>query len=154
MHDALADSPGEGFMVTSCGIEMKPPHDLTVMIVAASGATHRIIGEMFQTQRVVSATDGFEALAKIIDTCPDVIFIDTDISRLNGYRLCALIKRNHRFQATPVFLLSSRDGLFDKAQGRVVGANGFLTKPLESEALIEKIRVLFPDFMADDVPCG
>ncbi|MCK4586900.1 MAG: response regulator, partial [Gammaproteobacteria bacterium] len=78
---------------------------------------------------VVTAIDGFEALAKITDQNPDVIFIDIMMPRLDGYQTCALIKKNKNYKNTPVILLTSKDGLFDRARGRIVGSDRYLTKP-------------------------
>ena len=77
---------------------------------------------------VVTAIDGFEALAKITDQNPDVIFIDIMMPRLDGYQTCALIKKNNNYKNTPVILLTSKDGLFDRARGRIVGSDRYLTK--------------------------
>ena len=91
---------------------------------------------------VVTANDGFEALAKIADTRPEIIFVDIMMPRLDGYQTCALIKNNKEFQATPVVMLSSKDGLFDKAKGRIVGSDQYLTKPFSREELLGTINQL------------
>ncbi|MGD8559575.1 MAG: response regulator [Gammaproteobacteria bacterium] len=88
---------------------------------------------------VVTATDGFEALAKITDQNPDVIFIDIMMPRLDGYQTCALIKNNHIYKNTPVILLTSKDGLFDRARGRIVGSDQYLTKPFTKDELLGAI---------------
>lgn len=89
---------------------------------------------------VVTAQDGFEALAKIADHQPDLIFIDIMMPRLDGYQACALIKANPRFAPTPVIMLSSKDGLFDRARGRIVGSDEYLTKPFTREELLGAVR--------------
>lgn len=89
---------------------------------------------------VVTAQDGFEALSKIADHAPDVIFIDIMMPRLDGYQACALIKSNPRFARTPVIMLSSKDGLFDRARGRIVGSDQYLTKPFTKDELIGAVR--------------
>jgi twitching motility two-component system response regulator PilG len=89
---------------------------------------------------VVTATDGFEALAKISDQQPHIIFVDIMMPRLDGYQTCALIKHNQMFKSTPVIMLSSKDGIFDKARGRIVGAEQYLTKPFTREELLGAIR--------------
>lgn len=89
---------------------------------------------------VVTATDGFEALSKIADQRPQIIFVDIMMPRLDGYQTCSLIKRNQDFKKTPVIMLSSKDGLFDKARGRIVGSEEYLTKPFTKEELIGAIR--------------
>ena len=88
---------------------------------------------------VITATDGFEALSKITDQNPDVIFIDIMMPRLDGYQTCALIKNNHIYKNTPVILLTSKDGLFDRARGRVVGSDQYLTKPFTKDELLGAI---------------
>jgi len=82
---------------------------------------------------VITAADGFEALAKVADHEPDLIFIDIMMPRLDGYQACALIKNNARYARTPVIMLSSKDGLFDRARGRIVGSDEYLTKPVKPE---------------------
>ena len=89
---------------------------------------------------VITAADGFEALAKVADHEPDLIFIDIMMPRLDGYQACALIKNNARYARTPVIMLSSKDGLFDKARGRIVGSEQYLTKPFTREELLGAIR--------------
>lgn len=88
---------------------------------------------------VVTAIDGFEALAKITDQNPDVIFIDIMMPRLDGYQTCALIKKNKTYKNTPVILLTSKDGLFDRARGRIVGSDRYLTKPFTKDELLGAI---------------
>ncbi|MFZ5653948.1 MAG: response regulator [Pseudomonadota bacterium] len=89
--------------------------------------------------QVATAVDGFESLAKIADDPPDVIFVDIMMPRLDGYQTCALVKNNRRFRHIPVVMLSSKDGLFDKARGRIVGADAYLTKPFSRQELLEVV---------------
>ncbi|MGD2083728.1 MAG: response regulator, partial [Chromatiales bacterium] len=89
---------------------------------------------------VFTATDGFEALAMIADNQPEVIFVDIMMPRLDGYQTCALIKHNPAFRDTPVIMLSSKDGLFDRARGRIVGSEQYLTKPFTKEELLSVVR--------------
>jgi twitching motility two-component system response regulator PilG len=89
---------------------------------------------------VVTALDGFDALSKIADQKPDIIFIDIMMPRLDGYQTCALIKNNKKYKNTPVVMLSSKDGLFDKAKGRIVGSDQYLTKPFSRDELLDAIR--------------
>ena len=89
---------------------------------------------------VVTALDGFDALSKIADQKPDIIFIDIMMPRLDGYQTCALIKNNKEYKNIPVIMLSSKDGLFDKAKGRIVGSDQYLTKPFSREELLGAIR--------------
>jgi len=88
---------------------------------------------------VVTAVDGFEALAKITVHKPDIIFVDIMMPRLDGYQTCALIKNNQNFKATPVIMLSSKDSIFDRARGRIVGSEEYLTKPFSRDDLIGAI---------------
>ena len=89
---------------------------------------------------VITATDGFEALSKIADNKPDIIFVDIMMPRLDGYQTTALIKNNKVFKSTPVIMLSSKDGLFDRAKGRIVGSEQYLTKPFTKEELLGAIK--------------
>ncbi|MEZ5558474.1 MAG: twitching motility response regulator PilG [Pseudomonadales bacterium] len=91
---------------------------------------------------VITAIDGFDALAKIADSRPEIIFVDIMMPRLDGYQTCALIKNNSEFKSTPVVMLSSKDGLFDKAKGRIVGSDRYITKPFSKEELLGTIRTL------------
>ena len=89
---------------------------------------------------VVLAEDGFDALAKISNEHPDLIFVDIMMPRLDGYQTCSLIKRNARYKSTPVIMLSSKDGLFDRAHGRMVGSDQYLTKPFTQETLMDAVQ--------------
>ncbi|AOU99463.1 pilus assembly protein PilG [Acidihalobacter yilgarnensis] len=89
---------------------------------------------------VVTANDGFEALAKIAEFRPDIVFVDIMMPRLDGYQTCALIKQNGAFRKTPVIMLSSKDSIFDKARGRIVGSEEYLTKPFTRDDLLDAIR--------------
>lgn len=89
---------------------------------------------------VVSAQDGFEALALVAQHGPDLIFIDIMMPRLDGYQACALIKGNRQYAKTPVIMLSSKDGLFDRARGRLVGSDQYLTKPFTRDELIAAVE--------------
>jgi len=114
---------------------------IKVMIIDDSNTIRRS-AEIFLSQsgcQVVLAEDGFDALAKIADLQPDVIFCDILMPRLDGYQTCALIKKNPRFSATPVIMLSSKDGLFDRARGRMVGSDEYLTKPFTKDSLLKTV---------------
>ncbi|MDD2809888.1 response regulator [Rhodoferax sp.] len=89
---------------------------------------------------VVLAEDGFDALSKISDCMPDLIFCDILMPRLDGYQTCAIIKRNAQFASVPVVMLSSKDGVFDKARGRMVGAQDYLTKPFTKDQLLKAVE--------------
>ena len=86
------------------------------------------------------AEDGFDALSKISDHHPQVIFVDIMMPRLDGYQTCALIKQNPTFKSTPVIMLSSKDGIFDRARGKLAGSDQYLTKPFTKEALVEAVH--------------
>lgn len=112
-----------------------------VMVIDDSNTIRRS-AEIFLKQsgcEVFLAEDGFDALSKIATHLPDVIFVDIMMPRLDGYQTCSLIKRNPRFKSTPVIMLSSKDGLFDRARGRMVGSDQYLTKPFTQESLIEAV---------------
>jgi twitching motility two-component system response regulator PilG len=115
---------------------------LKVMVIDDSKTIRRTAETLLQKAgcTVITATDGFDALAKIADTNPDIIFVDIMMPRLDGYQTCALIKNNSAFKSTPVIMLSSKDGLFDKAKGRIVGSDEYLTKPFSKEELFTAIR--------------
>ncbi len=89
---------------------------------------------------VITASDGYEALGKIVDHQPNVIFIDIMMPRLDGYQVCALIKGNPKFSATPVIMLSSKDGVFDRARGRIVGSDQYLTKPFTKDEILSAVK--------------
>ena len=115
--------------------------DVKVMVIDDSNTIRRS-AEIFLVQagcQVVLAEDGFDALAKIADHQPKVIFCDIMMPRLDGYQTCSLIKKNPRFKATPVIMLSSKDGLFDRARGRMVGSDHYLTKPFTKDSLLQTV---------------
>ena len=117
-----------------------------VMVIDDSNTIRRS-AEIFLKQagcEIILAVDGFDALAKITDRQPDIIFVDVMMPRLDGYQTCALIKKNSRFKATPVIMLSSKDGLFDKARGRIVGSNEYLTKPFTKDTLLTAVQRYAP----------
>ncbi len=112
-----------------------------VMVIDDSN-TIRKTAEIFLRQagaQVVLAEDGFDALAKINDHQPNLVFCDILMPRLDGYQTCALIKKNPKFAGTPVIMLSSKDGLFDRARGRMVGSDEYLTKPFTKDALLKTV---------------
>ncbi len=115
---------------------------LKVMVIDDSKTIRRTAETLLKKEGcdVVTATDGFEALSKITDHQPSIIFVDIMMPRLDGYQTCALIKNNRVFKSTPVVMLSSKDGLFDKARGRIVGSEQYLTKPFTRDELLGAIR--------------
>ncbi len=113
------------------------------VLVIDDSNTIRRSAEIFLRQggyEVVLAEDGFDALAKVNDHDPQLIFCDILMPRLDGYQTCAIIKRNPRFSHVPVIMLSSKDGLFDKARGRMVGSEEYLTKPFTKEQLLRAVE--------------
>jgi len=121
------------------GVSLK---GLRVMVIDDSKTIRRTAETLLVREgcEVVTATDGFEALSKIADQNPQIIFVDIMMPRLDGYQTCALIKNNQTFKSVPVIMLSSKDGLFDKARGRIVGSEQYLTKPFTREELLGAIR--------------
>ncbi len=115
---------------------------LKVMVIDDSKTIRRTAETLLRKAGcdVVTSIDGFEALSKITDQNPDIIFVDIMMPRLDGYQTCALIKNNQVFKHTPVIMLSSKDGLFDKARGRIVGSEQYLTKPFTKDELLGAIR--------------
>ena len=112
------------------------------VLVIDDSNTIRRSAEIFLKQgghEVLLAEDGFDALAKVNDYQPHVIFCDILMPRLDGYQTCAIIKRNPKFSQVPVVMLSSKDGVFDKARGRMVGAQDYLTKPFTKEQLLQAV---------------
>ncbi|MCK9467883.1 MAG: response regulator [Porticoccaceae bacterium] len=114
---------------------------LKVMVIDDSNTIRKTAETLLSKAgcQVITATDGFDSLAKIADHEPDLIFVDIMMPRLDGYQTCALIKNNRQFRHTPVIMLSSKDGLFDKAKGRIVGADDYLTKPFGKNELFEAL---------------
>ena len=113
------------------------------VLVIDDSNTIRRSAEIFLRQgghEVLLAEDGFDALAKVNDHAPELIFCDILMPRLDGYQTCAIIKRNPRFAHVPVIMLSSKDGLFDKARGRMVGSQDYLTKPFTKEQLLRAVE--------------
>jgi len=122
--------------------DLTPIRGTRVMVIDDSNTIRRS-AEIFLKQagcEVILANDGFEALAKINDHEPAIIFCDILMPRLDGYQTCALIKRSPRFSRTPVVMLSSKDGLFDRARGRMVGSSEYLTKPFSKDSLLGAVR--------------
>jgi twitching motility two-component system response regulator PilG len=128
---------------------------LKVMVIDDSNTIRRS-AEIFLGQsgcEVILAEDGFDALSKIVDHDPDLVFCDILMPRLDGYQTCALIKKSPRFHATPVIMLSSKDGLFDRARGRMIGSELYLTKPFTKDSLIAAVA-RFARRSAQSAPVG
>jgi len=119
-----------------------PSSGLKVLVIDDSNTIRRS-AEIFLKQgghEVLLADDGFDALAKVNDFEPHLIFCDILMPRLDGYQTCAIIKRNARFSGVPIVMLSSKDGVFDKARGRMVGSQDYLTKPFTKDQLLQTVR--------------
>lgn len=115
---------------------------IKVMIIDDSN-TVRKSAEIFLKPlgcEVILAENGFEAMSKIVENRPDIIFVDITMPRLDGYQSCMLIKKNQIYQSIPIIMLSSREGIFDKARGRLVGASDYVVKPFTGEGLLSIIR--------------
>jgi len=115
---------------------------LKVMVIDDSKTIRRTAETLLKKAgcEVLTATDGFEALSIIADNHPDLIFVDIMMPRLDGYQTCALIKHNALYKNIPVIMLSSKDGLFDRARGRIVGSEQYLTKPFTRDELLGAIK--------------
>jgi twitching motility two-component system response regulator PilG len=115
---------------------------LKVLVVDDSKTIRRTAETLLSKEgcEVYTAIDGFDALSKVADHHPDIIFVDIMMPRLDGYQTCALIKHNKVFKSTPVVMLSSKDGLFDRARGRIVGSEQYLTKPFTRDELLSAIE--------------
>jgi twitching motility two-component system response regulator PilG len=121
-----------------------PSSGLKVLVIDDSNTIRRS-AEIFLKQgghEVLLAEDGFDALAKVNDYQPNLIFCDILMPRLDGYQTCAIIKRNARFSDVPIVMLSSKDGVFDKARGRMVGSQDYLTKPFTKDQLLHTVTEL------------
>ena len=119
---------------------------LKILVIDDSNTIRRS-AEIFLKQgghEVLLSEDGFDALSKVNDYLPDLIFCDILMPRLDGYQTCAIIKRNARFSDVPIVMLSSKDGVFDKARGRMVGAQDYLTKPFTKDQLLQTVQSLSP----------
>lgn len=116
----------------------------TRVLIVDDSNTIRRSAEAFLKQagcEVILAEDGFDALARIVEHRPEVIFCDIMMPRLDGFQTCAMIKKNQAYSAIPVVMLSSKDGLFDRARGKIVGADDYLTKPFSRESLLEAVQL-------------
>ncbi len=131
----------------SLAAQAQAPGPAVRVLVIDDSNTIRRSAEIFLKQgghEVLLAEDGFDALAKVVDHQPDLIFCDILMPRLDGYQTCAIIKRNALFAHLPVIMLSSKDGLFDKARGRMVGSEAYLTKPFTKEQLLQAVDLHRP----------
>jgi twitching motility two-component system response regulator PilG len=132
---------GKGRELTTLGPNDNAGSTTRVLVIDDSNTIRRS-AEIFLRQggyEVLLAEDGFDALAKVVDLQPHMIFCDILMPRLDGYQTCAIIKRNPRFAQVPVIMLSSKDGVFDKARGRMVGSDDYLTKPFTKDQLLQVV---------------
>jgi twitching motility two-component system response regulator PilG len=115
---------------------------LKVLVIDDSKTIRRTAETLLAKEgcEVHTAVDGFDALAKIAETTPDIVFVDIMMPRLDGYQTCSLIKHNKAYKNIPVIMLSSKDGLFDRARGRIVGSEHYLTKPFTKDELLSAIE--------------
>jgi twitching motility two-component system response regulator PilG len=130
----------------------KTASNLKILVVDDSNTIRRS-AEIFLKaglHEVMLAEDGFDALSKVSDYHPDLIFCDILMPRLDGYQTCAIIKRNAKFARVPVIMLSSKDGVFDKARGRMVGAQDYLTKPFTKDQLLKTVTQYADALQGDD----
>src|SRR5687768_5380949 len=138
-----APRPAAGLRLRGASLpDSNPLSGVKVMVIDDSNTIRRS-AEIFLLQAgctVILAEDGFDALAKIADHQPDLIFVDIMMPRLDGYQTCALIKKSGKHKATPVIMLSSKDSLFDRARGRMVGSDEYLTKPFTKESLLRAVE--------------
>jgi twitching motility two-component system response regulator PilG len=146
-----AGSHGRGFHQGRGDMSAISDKDAVKVLIIDDSNTIRRSAEMFLRQagyEVILAEDGFDALSKISDHRPRIIFVDVMMPRLDGYQTCALIKQNPHYRSTPVIMLSSKDGLFDRARGRLAGSDRYLTKPFNKEGLVNAVM----DYTRDAVP--
>jgi len=121
--------------------ETQPLSGVKVLLIDDSNTIRRS-GEIFLKQagcEVVLAEDGFDGLSKVVEHCPDLIFIDVMMPRLDGYQACALIKNNPSFKKIPVVMLTSKDTLFDRARGKLVGSDQYLIKPFNKKSIVDTV---------------
>ena len=121
--------------------------DIKVVVIDDSKVIRRTAETLLKKAgcSVITATDGFESLSKVMEHQPNIIFVDIMMPRLDGYQTCALIKNNPSFKKIPVVMLSSKDGLFERARGRIVGAEHYMTKPFTREELLNTIKAYVLD---------
>ena len=122
--------------------DASPFRGLKVLVIDDSKTIRRTAETLLAKEgcEVFTAVDGFDALTKIADHQPDIVFVDIMMPRLDGYQTCALIKKSGKHRATPVIMLSSKDSLFDRARGRMVGSDEYLTKPFTKESLLKAVE--------------
>lgn len=138
MSDDSMNHEGEGTSADLSGLK--------VLVIDDSRTIRKSAETMLGREgcEVLTADDGFEALSLIHKHHPDLVFVDIMMPRLDGYQTCAIIKNNERFRNTPVIMLTSKDGLFDKARGRIVGSDHYLTKPFTRDELLDAVRAQAP----------
>lgn len=149
MEGAESDASEEASESTLAKVNGKEPESVAssakaakILVVDDSSTIRRSAETMLQSAgfEVITAENGFEALSKVARHNPDIIFVDIMMPRLDGYQTCAIIKNNEQYRSTPVVMLTSKDGLFDQARGRVVGSDLYLTKPFTKEELLGAVQ--------------
>jgi len=142
MQSSLSASEVNGSVDEAVATGKGVSNAFRVMVIDDSKTIRRTAETLLKKEGfdVITATDGFEALSMIADHQPDLILLDIMMPRLDGYQTCALIKHHRVFRHTPVVMLSSKDGLFDRARGRVVGSDNYITKPFTREELLSVIE--------------
>ena len=121
--------------------ENLPLSGVKVVLIDDSNTIRRS-GEIFLNQagcNVMLAEDGFDGLSKVVEHQPDIILVDVMMPRLDGYQTCTLIKNHPHFKGIPVIMLTSKDTLFDRARGKLVGSDLYLFKPFDRKKLIEVV---------------
>jgi len=120
---------------------------LTILVIDDSRTIRKTAENLLQKEgfQIITADDGFDALPKIANNPIDLIFVDIMMPRIDGYQVCSILKQNQSLKHIPVVMLSSKDGLFDKARGRAVGADHYLTKPFTRDELIQAVRKFYPE---------
>jgi twitching motility two-component system response regulator PilG len=140
--DAGTAETGNGGRVVSSPAPLNDLAGTKVMVIDDSQTIRRTAETLLAREgyAVITASDGYEALGKIVDHQPSLIFIDIMMPRLDGYQVCSLIKGNPKFSGTPVVMLSSKDGVFDRARGRIVGSDKYLTKPFTKDEILSAVK--------------
>jgi len=115
---------------------------LKVLVIDDSKTIRRTAETLLAREgcEVFTAVDGFDALSKIADHQPDIVFVDIMMPRLDGYQNLFADQAQQGLPLDPVIMLSSKDGLFDRARGRIVGSEHYLTKPFTREELLSAIE--------------
>lgn len=122
----------------------------TILVVDDSATVRKLIAGKLEKSghEVVCAVDGVDALEKIEEMVPDLILLDINMPRMDGYQVCKLIRNNHATENVPVVMISGKDGFFDKVRGRMSGTTGYITKPFGPETLMKALET----YIKNDAP--